>query len=296
MGFVLSSLLTGPRPTCSISAVCGIFADPGQLEQVHHEPGGERAGRDAAGRAARPSQRRTCTIGAADPPGTPVAAGRPRDARGQRHGHRHGRRDPRAGSSSRSSPPRRPGKGTGLGLATVYGIVAAERRESPSTASRARDDVPIYLPRARRRGRCRGQRRERPRCRGGGETILLVEDEDGVRALARGGPRARRATRVLEAGRGTEALHWSRSPHAGPSTPWLTDVVMPRMSGPELSSSFLRRGRRRGCSTCPGYTDDAVVRIAASVRGGRGLPSEALHPETLARSVREVILAVMVTD
>ena len=97
----------------------------------------------------------------------------------------------------------------------------------------------IYLPRVDDDGPSR-DRPMAPRRARGTETILLVEDDDGVRAR-RARILAARATRVLEACDGAEALALAAG-HAGPIHLVLTDVVMPQMSGPEIAVERSRRG------------------------------------------------------
>jgi hypothetical protein len=127
------------------------------------------------------------------------------------------------------------GKGTGLGLATVYGIVRQSGGfiavdSEPDRGTRFR----IYLPRAE------APVAEAPRAplalvstTNGAGTVLVVEDEAGVRHLARDVLR-RSGYRVLEAADGAEALRLVAA-QQGPIDLLLTDVVMPGMSGAELA-------------------------------------------------------------
>src|SRR5699024_1596746 len=122
------------------------------------------------------------------------------------------------------------GKGTGLGLATVYGIVRQSRgsvevESEPDRGATFR----VYLPAVEATAAPSGQAAEPERMRGGHETLLLVEDEDGVRRLAATALRQFGYT-VLEARGGGEALLTSEQ-YGGPIHLIVSDVVMPQMSG-----------------------------------------------------------------
>jgi two-component system, cell cycle sensor histidine kinase and response regulator CckA len=93
---------------------------------------------------------------------------------------------------------------------------------------------------------------------GGTETVLLVEDEAGVRKLARQALESR-GYRVLEASDGEAALQHCRE-HAGEIDLLLSDVVMPRMSGRDLRAQVAEISPQTRVLFTSGYTDDAVVR------------------------------------
>jgi len=149
------------------------------------------------------------------------------------------------------------GKGTGLGLATVYGIVRQSGGflavdSEPGRGSRFR----IYFPRAEA-GQAEAARTLPEPAAVGSGTVLLVEDEIGVRHLARA-VLTRYGYRVLEAANGEEALRLTAD-HDEPIHLLLTDVVMPGMSGPELAVRFLSLRPAAQVLYASGYTDEAIV-------------------------------------
>ncbi len=179
------------------------------------------------------------------------------------------------------------GRGTGLGLATVYGIVKqsggyvwAYSEPGQGTAFK------IYLPPAAEDEFPEAASSPAPTSLRGSETVLLVEDEESVRALTRV-ILENNGYRVLEAGSGDEALDIVRS-FDGAIDLILTDVVMPSMAGSTLVSRIekLRPGLK--VLYMSGYTDDAVFRHGHLDRGGAFL-QKPFTPEVLARKVREVI-------
>src|SRR5204863_9100596 len=150
------------------------------------------------------------------------------------------------------------GKGTGLGLATVYGTVKqfggyiwVDSEPQGGTTFR------IYLPEVQEAAPQPGAAVASV-AGDGSETVLLVEDEAMVRTLARKALEAH-GYQVLEAGAAPAALELSER-HVGPINLLLTDVVMPGMSGRELAHRLLElRGTLR-VLYMSGYTDDAVLR------------------------------------
>jgi two-component system cell cycle sensor histidine kinase/response regulator CckA len=120
----------------------------------------------------------------------------------------------------------------------------------------------------------------------GSETILLVEDEEQIRVVAREILR-KHGYQVIDARNAGEALLHCES-QAGKIHLLLTDVVMPQMSGPELARRLLqvRPGVKVLCMS--GYTDDALVRHGA-LEAGMAYLQKPITPETLARKVRLVL-------
>jgi CheY-like chemotaxis protein len=151
-----------------------------------------------------------------------------------------------------------PGKGTGLGLATVYGIVKQSGGHirvysEPGAGTTFR----IYFPRtdAVLDARTADTGESLPR---GTETILLVEDEVEVRSLARD-VLERLGYTVLESGLPTDAILIAKR-HVGIIDLLLTDVVMPRMSGRTLADAVTAERPGIKILFTSGYTDDAIVR------------------------------------
>jgi len=179
------------------------------------------------------------------------------------------------------------GKGTGLGLSTVYGIVKQHSGHiSVESVVGSGSTLSIYLPRVEAVSEAPSLPRPSLRSLRGTERVLLVEDEEDVRAVARESL-ARYGYTVLEARDGEEALRIAGA-ERGRIDLMVTDVVMPGMNGRRLAERLLaiRPGTR--VLYVSGYTDDALSQHGILDQELAFL-AKPFSPETLARSVRQVL-------
>jgi len=176
------------------------------------------------------------------------------------------------------------GQGTGLGLATVYGIVKQHQGwlEVESEVEQG-TTFTIFLP-ASSKARSARQANQQEAPRGGDETILVVEDEASLRELVREVLRKKGYT-VLEAATGVQALKvWQQ--HKDNIDLLLTDMMMPEgVSGSELAKKVLAEKPSLKVIYSSGYSLD-VISPDFTVKEGANYLQKPYHPEALARTVR----------
>jgi two-component system, cell cycle sensor histidine kinase and response regulator CckA len=180
------------------------------------------------------------------------------------------------------------GEGTGLGLSTVYGIVqecggGIDVASAPGAGTTFTIRFPHAEPAPRSAEAPRSESEPLPPA---GGRILLVEDEDDVRAMAEEALELEGYT-VTSAASGEEALSiWTR---CGDSFELLlTDVMMPGMSGGELTQRVRETRPDARVLYMSGYNDDAIVRQGLAVSGAH-LLQKPFTLEALARKVREAL-------
>jgi len=180
-----------------------------------------------------------------------------------------------------------PGRGTGLGLATLYGIIKQsgghiEVESEPGRGARFR----IYLPYAENlRGPLSSPHASRALARGS-ETILVVEDEEAVRSLTTLVLR-QAGYRVLEACDGESALRTAET-YDGVIELLVTDVVMPGLGGRQVAERLTRMRPEMRVLYLSGYMDDAIVRQGVLHHEVNFL-QKPFMPPVLAQKVREVL-------
>jgi two-component system, cell cycle sensor histidine kinase and response regulator CckA len=179
------------------------------------------------------------------------------------------------------------GKGTGLGLAVVYGIIKQSGGSvwvysEPGIGSTFK----AYLPKVETTTEKPEATTANKRSRRGTETVLLVEDEAAVRSLVRDILESNGYV-VLEASRAVEALEASQQ-HEGPIQLLLTDVVMPDIGGRKLADRLKASRPEAKVLYMSGYTDTAIVQHGL-LEPGVAFLQKPFTPEALSRKVREVL-------
>jgi PAS domain S-box-containing protein len=179
------------------------------------------------------------------------------------------------------------GKGTGLGLAMVYGTVKQSGGYIWVYSEPGRGTTfKVYLPRLEESSESLDLPNAATAVPRGSETVLLVEDEEGVRSMVRGLLESH-GYRVLEAERARSALQFCQD-EAQDIHLLLTDVVMPQMSGRELAERVASMHPEARVLYMSGYTDDAILHHGV-LQPGVALIQKPFTPEGLMRKVREVL-------
>jgi len=179
------------------------------------------------------------------------------------------------------------GKGTGLGLATVYGIVKQSGGyiwvySEPGQGATFK----VYLPRVEPAGEPVAAPQPPARALGGTETILLAEDEAAVRNLARR-VLEKHGYKLLLAATGRDGVQVADQ-HGAPIDLLVTDVVMPEMGGRELAQRLTARQPGLKVLFLSGYTDDAIVHHGV-LDAGVAFLQKPFKPDDLVRKIRAVL-------
>jgi two-component system, cell cycle sensor histidine kinase and response regulator CckA len=180
-----------------------------------------------------------------------------------------------------------PGQGTGLGLSTVFGIVQQSGGHIWVYSELGQGTTfKVYMPVSRAKPQPEKTRiAAKPAT--GSETILVVEDEDGVRNLIRTVLK-RAGYQVMDARHGEEALQLAES-HAGSIDLVMTDVVMPQISGRELATRLSALHPESRLLFMSGYTDSSVVQQHGFLDPQTPFLQKPFTPAVLTGKVREIL-------
>jgi PAS domain S-box-containing protein len=186
------------------------------------------------------------------------------------------------------------GRGTGLGLATVYGVVKQSGGYVWVYSELGHGTTfKVYLPMVQAPAEKTAPEKTVQGHQPGTETILFVEDEQSVRELVSEYLSAR-GYQVLDAADGQQALDIA-AVHAGKIQLLITDVVMPRLSGRELAARLTAARPDLKVLYISGYTDDSVFRHGV-LQGGMDFMQKPFNLKALAAKIREVLERVPVSS
>jgi PAS domain S-box-containing protein len=180
------------------------------------------------------------------------------------------------------------GEGTGLGLATSYGIIKQSGGHMTVYSELGRGtSFKIYLPHVQRSAAPRPQLREPPDLPHGTETILLVEDDPALREMA-AMLLQRLGYDVLTAAGGADALRLLEQQGEKPVDLLFTDVVMPHLDGKELADRILASHPKTKVLFTSAYTENSMVHQGV-LGASMALLQKPFTPSALAHKVRQVL-------
>jgi CheY-like chemotaxis protein len=186
------------------------------------------------------------------------------------------------------------GRGTGLGLATVYGVVKQSNgyiwvHSEPAKGTHFK----IYLPLVEGQLQATSPEASQPQLAQYGETILVVEDEESLRSVTRD-LLVQIGYNVVEANSGAQGLEIARQ-HHGPIHLLLSDVVMPGMNGPALARDLAESHPETKVLYMSGYTDHTID-VHGVLESGVLLLEKPYTRDALTRKVRAALNAQMVSN